>query len=137
MDSMDSMASETPAVQNTTNDAGSANADASATPTAVAQQQESSTSTTVAATLCEWAIDLSQSEVPAGKITFTVVNTGMMAHNLTVLDSSGVTIDATPTFRGSDGPQTLEVELQPGTYTLICSLPGHAQRGQKTELVVK
>jgi hypothetical protein len=60
----------------------------------------------------------------------------MMAHNLTVLDSSGE-IAATPSFMSSEGPQTLEVQLQPGTYTIICSLPGHAARGQKTELVVK
>lgn len=94
------------------------------------------TVTEVSATLREWAIDLSQDEVPAGKVKFTVTNQGQMQHNLTVLDASG-TVGATPTFGSSAGPQTLEVELKPGTYTLICSLPGHAARGQKITLTVK
>lgn len=94
-------------------------------------------STAVSATLREWAIDLSRSEVSAGKITFTVTNQGMMQHNLTVMDASGNRIGATPDFGSSAGPQTLEVDLQPGTYTLICSLPGHAQRGQQAQLIVK
>lgn len=92
--------------------------------------------TDVQATLKEWAITLSQSEVPAGKVRFTVTNAGMMPHNLTVTQN-GATVGATSTFGAAAGPQTLEVDLQPGTYTLICSLPGHAQRGQKIDLIVK
>jgi uncharacterized cupredoxin-like copper-binding protein len=59
-----------------------------------------------------------------------------MAHNFTVLSDTG-TVAKTPNFRAANGAQTLEVDLQPGTYTIICDLPGHAQRGQKTQLVVK
>jgi uncharacterized cupredoxin-like copper-binding protein len=92
--------------------------------------------TAVQATLREWAIDLSQAEVPAGKVTFTVTNSGRMAHNLTVT-LNGSDLGHTPTFSGAQGAQTLTVDLQPGTYTLICSLPGHAQQGQKVSLVVK
>ena len=98
--------------------------------------QGSGTETELQATLREWAIDLSQSEVPAGKVKITVTNQGQMMHNLTIQDSTG-TIAQTPNFSGRQGSQTLEVELQPGTYTLLCSLPGHAQRGQITQLVVK
>jgi uncharacterized cupredoxin-like copper-binding protein len=97
---------------------------------------EASTTTEVQATLKEWSIELSQQEVPAGKIRFTVTNQGRMAHNLTITNDSG-TIDKTSNFTSSDGPQTLEVDLQPGTYTLICDLPGNAQRGQRIELTVK
>jgi uncharacterized cupredoxin-like copper-binding protein len=107
------------------------------TPTpAPATSGEAGTTTEVQATLREWAIDLSRQEVPAGKIRFTVTNQSRMAHNLTITNSSG-TIDKTSNFTSSDGPQTLEVDLQPGTYTLICDLPGHAQRGQRIELTVK
>jgi len=119
-------------------------ADVAATPTTAtasgdtsgASAQTTGQSTQIQATLKEWAIDLSQSEVSAGKITFVVTNTGQMAHNLTVLDDSGV-LGQTTTFQPSEGPQTLEIDLKPGTYTLICSLPGHAARGQKTTLTVK
>jgi uncharacterized cupredoxin-like copper-binding protein len=91
--------------------------------------------TDVQATLIEWAIKLSQSEVPAGKVRFTVTNQGTMMHNLTIENDSGV-VAKTPTFNPSQGPQTLEVDLTPGTYTLICSILGHAQRGQMTTLTV-
>ena len=93
--------------------------------------------TQINATLKEWSIDLSQKEVPAGKVRFVVTNAGMMRHNLTVTDSSGAELGSTSNFDSSAGPQTFEVDLKAGTYTIICSLPGHASRGQKAELVVK
>jgi hypothetical protein len=93
--------------------------------------------TEVQATLREWAIDLSLHEVPAGKVRFTVTNQGQFTHNLTIISPSGEEVAATRNFSASDGPQTLEVDLQAGTYTIICSLPGHAARGQRTELTVK
>jgi uncharacterized cupredoxin-like copper-binding protein len=105
-------------------------------PTAATSSGSSSGSTEIQATLREWAIDLSQAEVAAGKVRFTVTNAGGMPHNLTVT-LNGATVGATSTFGSTAGPQTLEVDLQPGTYVLICSLPGHAQRGQKIDLVVK
>jgi uncharacterized cupredoxin-like copper-binding protein len=126
-DGMSEAPTQTPATAN--NDA--------ATPTQAAAGQGGGSATQINATLREWAIDLSQKEVPAGNIQFTVNNQGMMPHNLTVLDSNGNKLGQTPTFASSEGPQTLEVTLTSGTYTLICSLPGHAQRGQMTQLVVK
>jgi uncharacterized cupredoxin-like copper-binding protein len=106
------------------------------TPAASADGSTAGQTTQVQAVLKEWAIDLSQAEVPAGKIQFTVTNEGQMRHNLAILGESGQ-IARTPDFAPSDGAQTLEVELTPGTYTIICNLPGHAQRGQRTEIVVK
>ena len=129
------MAEDTPSAA-TTDGAAAPTATPAAGDTSSASAQTTGQSTQVQATLREWAIDLNQSEVAAGKITFVVTNTGRMQHNLTVVDDSGV-LGQTPTFGPSDGPQTLEVDLKPGTYTLICSLPGHASRGQKTTLVVK
>jgi hypothetical protein len=93
--------------------------------------------TEINAVLREWAIDMDQGEVSAGTVTFVVTNDGRMDHNLTVLDSNGAKVGGTPNFRGSDGAQTFEVTLDPGTYAIVCTLPGHAQRGQQTGLVVK
>ncbi len=101
-----------------------------------ASGQSAGDATVVQGTLREWAIDLSQKDAPAGKVRFVVNNTSQMRHNFTVTDSNG-TIKATPNFNNGDGPQTLEVDLKPGTYTIICSLPGHAARGQKTVFTVK
>ena len=105
--------------------------------TAQGDTGSSASTTQINATLKEWAIDLSQKEVPAGKVTINVTNEGMMRHNLTVIDSNGNQIGQTSTFASSEGPQTLAVDLKAGTYTLECSLPGHAQHGQITQLVVK
>jgi hypothetical protein len=99
-------------------------------------EEGSETQTVVQAALIEWSIQLSRSEVPAGKVQFVVSNNGTMMHNLTVEDDSGV-IAKTANFRPTDGSQTLEVDLKPGIYTLICSIPGHAKRGQVATLVVK
>ena len=65
---------------------------ASAAPTATqaSAAQNAPSITEVQATLIEWSIQLSQSQVPAGNVRFTVTNQGQMMHNLTILDSSGV-----------------------------------------------
>ena len=110
---------------------------ASATPTPAGQSDPSTaTSTEIKGTLKEWAINLSQSEVAAGTVRFVVTNEGQFTHNFTIYGSNGK-IAGTPIFGRGDGEQILEVDLAPGTYSIICDLPGHAARGQKTELVVK
>lgn len=105
-----------------------------ASPTAASESQGEVVE--IQATLREWALDLSQTEVPAGTVRFVVTNAGQFAHNLTVTDDSG-NLAQTPTFGSAEGPQVVEVELAPGTYEIICSLPGHANRGQRAQLVVK
>jgi uncharacterized cupredoxin-like copper-binding protein len=112
------------------------NAQGYGTPSSTQQAGDRGTETVVQAALVEWAIRLSRSEVPAGKIRFVVTNQGTMPHNLTVEDGSGV-IAKTPNFRPTEGSHTLEVELKPGTYTLVCTLPGHAKKGQVATFVVK
>jgi len=112
-----------------------ASGSATSTPGTEAGQGDGSAAV-VEATLREWALDLSQKEVPAGTVRFVVTNAGQFNHNLTVTDSNGQKAK-TPNFKSSDGQQILEVELTPGTYGVICDLPGHASRGQKNELIVK
>ena len=107
-----------------------------ATNTAASDSTGATDGVEVQATLKEWALDLNQTSVAAGKVRFVVNNTGMMPHNLTIKDDSG-DLGHTSTFPKSAGPQTLEVTLKPGTYTVYCSLPGHADRGQKNTLIVK
>jgi plastocyanin len=93
-------------------------------------------STEVNTALVEWAVNLSQSEVPAGKVKFNVTNAGQFGHNAVVLDSNGE-LGRTPNFTSAEGPQTFEVDLKPGEYTVICDIPGHPEQGMKTTLVVK
>jgi plastocyanin len=91
----------------------------------------------VQATLREWGLDLSQTEVAAGTVHFVISNTGRMAHNFTIKDASGAVVGNTPNFPPTAGAQALDVTLKPGTYTVYCSLPGHAARGQQNTLTVK
>lgn len=127
------VAATTPVAVTTGTGAGSTDTSPTGTPAAAGQ---SGSATQVNATLKEWAIELSQKEVPAGAIHFTVANEGKSQHNFTITDSSGE-VAKIPNFASSAGAQSLDVTLKPGTYTIICSLPGHAARGQKTEIVVK
>lgn len=87
--------------------------------------------------LREWSIVPSRVEVAAGRIRFTVTNEGAMAHNLKISTAQGAIIAGTRDFLPSEGPQTFEVELQPGTYSTLCSLPGHANAGQLGTLIVR
>jgi uncharacterized cupredoxin-like copper-binding protein len=112
-----------------------------ATPTTAAATDNSGTASGGAATeikadLKEWGIELSQTEVPAGKVKFVVANAGKFSHDLVVEDASGV-VGKTSTFKADAGPQTLEVDLKPGTYKVICDITGHADKGMTTSLTVK
>jgi uncharacterized cupredoxin-like copper-binding protein len=91
---------------------------------------------TVAVTLKEWAVELPQKELSAGKYKFDVTNTGQFDHNLTIKDSNGQ-LGRTPNFKSSDGMKPLEVDLQAGTYTFLCDIPGHPEQGMTTEVIVK
>jgi plastocyanin len=65
-------------------------------------------------------------------IDFT--NSSPLPHNVTVANSSGKVLGATPTFSG--GTRTLTLNLPPGTYTFYCSVPGHEAAGMKGTLTV-
>lgn len=84
----------------------------------------------------EWQITPNNIEVKAGRVRFIVTNEGTMSHNITILQNGDV-IGSTPTFAPSEGPKTIEVDLKAGTYNMMCSLPGHAARGQTGTITVK
>jgi uncharacterized cupredoxin-like copper-binding protein len=67
-------------------------------------------------------------------VTIAFTNKAPIAHNFTLESSSGQTIAATPTFNGAT--KTLTVTLKPGTYTFLCTVPGHEAAGMKGTLKV-
>jgi uncharacterized cupredoxin-like copper-binding protein len=87
-------------------------------------------------TIKEWQITPSNVDVKAGKVRFIVTNAGTMSHNITIT-LNGDVVGATPTFAPSEGPKMFEVDLTAGTYNMMCSLPGHAARGQTGTITVK
>lgn len=71
----------------------------------------------------------------AGSSTFYLVNEGKSAHDLTVQDASGKTLFQSSLVQPGD-TATLTVNLQAGTYPVICSQPGHADAGMKARLTI-
>jgi plastocyanin len=67
--------------------------------------------------------------------TITVENKGKIAHNLTVEQGSSK-VAGTPTFLPGK-PEKLKVDLKPGTYKMLCTVPGHVQLGMKGTFTVK
>lgn len=85
----------------------------------------------VTATLTEFAIAPSPLVVPAGG-AITVVNDGAAAHNLTVKDTE----IATPDINAGEST-TLDVgDLDPGDYTVICTIAGHEAAGMTASLII-
>jgi plastocyanin len=70
----------------------------------------------------------------AGKVTIAFTNASPLEHNLTVAQGSKV-VGATPTFVG--GEKTLTLNLEPGTYTFYCTVPGHRAAGMEGKLTVQ
>jgi plastocyanin len=78
--------------------------------------------------------DKSSLTAKAGKVTVAFTNKAPVAHNFTIESSSGTKLAATPTFNGA--VKTVTATLKPGTYTFLCTVPGHAAAGMKGTLTV-
>ena len=67
--------------------------------------------------------------------TITVDNEGKIAHNLTV-ERGESKVAGTSTFLPPKS-DSVKVDLKPGRYKIVCTVPGHAQLGMKGTLTVK
>ena len=87
----------------------------------------------------EFSLVPSVASVPAGKVTFKVTNSGKILHEMVVVPAPGGSEslkqpDGTASEAGAPGEapdvetgqtKTFTVTLKPGTYSLLCNLPGH------------
>jgi plastocyanin len=71
----------------------------------------------------------------AGSDTISFDNRQALGHDVKVEDSSGNEIGGTDIISSSTATAT--VNLQPGTYTFFCSVPGHREAGMEGTLTVK
>ena len=99
----------------------------------------------------EFTIVPNVKSVKAGKVTFTMRNTGKVAHEMIVLKTNKAPgslsgTGASASEKGSLGEISgikpgksgkLTLTLQPGKYVLLCNLPGHYKSGQFTGFLVK
>jgi plastocyanin len=89
----------------------------------------------VSARLSEWTIQLSETTVPAGPVTFTVTNSGSIPHAFEV-EGQG-TERETPLIQPG-ASATLMLTLEPGTYEVYCPVGenSHKKLGMETHLKV-
>ncbi len=75
--------------------------------------------------------DVEQLTAPAGEVTFELVCEDAVNHNLVIdeLDEEVVACAPGETATGS-------IELEPGTYTYVCTVPGH-ESTMRGELAVE
>ncbi len=115
--------------------------------------------TVVKATVSDFAIKLDSATVPAGKMTFSVANTGPSFHEFVILktdhaagklpiikqegymraaeDKKGDANVAELSGIKVGASKDLTTTLKPGRYVIVCNLPMHYQMGMRTALTVK
>jgi uncharacterized cupredoxin-like copper-binding protein len=99
--------------------------------------------------LSEFAVQTSAATANAGKVTFSVANTGKIEHELVVLRTANAAADLGKRRRieevihvgevaglKSGQTKTLTLTLEPGHYSLVCNLPGHYMAGMHADLTI-
>jgi plastocyanin len=91
-------------------------------------------------TMTDYAYDPSEVTVRRGQ-TIRVVNDGGIAHNLKVEKGPDgrretTELTGTDTFLPEDSEQ-LEIDLPPGRYAMVCTVPGHRELGMVGKLAVR
>jgi plastocyanin len=84
--------------------------------------------------MIEYEFDPSDVTVKRGT-TLTVRNEGEIAHNLEVRQGDEE-VAGTDSFLGGKS-EKLDIDIPPGRYTMICSVPGHEQLGMKGAITVR
>jgi uncharacterized cupredoxin-like copper-binding protein len=105
----------------------------------------------VSATLADFSITLDSDSAPAGDVTFDVSNDAGQTHEFVVFQTD-LAPDQLPTNEDGDvdeegegvtlvdeiedieagSSESLTVNLDAGSYVLICNLPGHYEQGMHT-----
>jgi plastocyanin len=88
----------------------------------------------LAANATELKFDETELTSQSGKVTIEFDNPSAIPHNVTI-EKDGEEIAGTKTF--AEGEESVSAELAPGTYTFLCTVPGHAEAGMEGTLTVK
>jgi len=84
----------------------------------------------------EWGISSYRAHVRRGTVRFNVTNFGEDAHNLEVLGPHGYRSPVSADIKAHEHT-TLALKLRrPGVYRLICTKPGHLQKGMRATIRV-
>lgn len=87
--------------------------------------------------LLEYAIGM-PSRLPAGPTVLRLSNQGFEMHNLKLVDPvGGEVLWETETDVNTGEVRLVELELSPGSYTVVCDVAGHDSRGMLMTLTVE
>ncbi len=80
------------------------------------------------------AFDTKSLSSKPGKVTIDFKNPAALEHNVAI-EEGGSVIAESETI--TEGDTSVSAELAPGTYTFLCTIPGHAEAGMEGTLTVK
>jgi plastocyanin len=73
--------------------------------------------------------------VGADPLELTLDNQGAVAHNLRVFDGASE-VGGTPTFPGGES-RAASLDLEPGSYRMVCTVANHEELGMVGDLEVR
>lgn len=88
----------------------------------------------LAASPTELKFDKTELTSKPGKVTIDFENPAPLEHDVAI-EKEGKEIAASELI--TEGKTSVSAELAPGTYTFLCTVPGHAEAGMEGTLVVK
>lgn len=86
-------------------------------------------------TVSDFLIEPSELSATGSAVSIDVANDGPTPHNLSVRDAAGEVLMATADLRTGE-TETITADLEPGEYTIFCSLGGHESLGMSGTLTV-
>jgi len=90
----------------------------------------------VEVSVADFMIEPSTYEVDGPTVSFAVTNDGPTPHNFTVRDLDDQVVMATSDL-AIGASETITADLEPGDYTVFCSLAGHESLGMSGTLTVE
>jgi plastocyanin len=88
----------------------------------------------LAASPTDIAFDKTSLSSKPGKVTIDFDNPSALEHNVAIEQNGKVLAESELI---SKGKTSVSAELAPGTYTFLCTVPGHAEAGMEGSLTVK
>jgi plastocyanin len=88
----------------------------------------------LAASPTQLAFDTTELTGKPGKVTIDFDNPAALEHNVAI-EQDGKQIAISETI--AKGKTSVSTDLAPGTYTFLCTVPGHAEAGMEGTLTVK
>ena len=88
----------------------------------------------LAASPTDLAFDTTSLTSKPGKVTIDFDNPAALEHNVAI-EQDGKEIATSETI--AEGKTSVSADLAPGTYTFLCTVPGHAEAGMEGTLTVR